>query len=49
MTEMSGTKVHENFCHVNKNFWYKAADRFIPIKPCNMDIVDVLKDHMSTH
>ena len=30
----------------DNNLWYKNADRFIQIKPCKVNVVDVLKDHM---
>ena len=37
----SGTIVSDD-----NNLWYKNADRFIQTKPCKMNVVDVLKDHM---
>ena len=30
----------------DNSLWYKNADRFIQIKPCKVNVVDVLKDHM---
>ena len=30
----------------DNNLWYKNTDRVIQIKPCDVNVVDVLKDHM---
>ena len=37
-----------NIVSDDNNLWYKNADRFIQIKPCKENVVDVLKDHMFT-
>ena len=29
----------------DNTLWYKNADRFIQIKPCQVKVVDILKDH----
>ena len=30
----------------DKNLWYKNSDSFIQIKPCKVNVIDVLKDNM---
>ena len=35
-----------NIVSDDNNLWHKNADRFIQIKPCKVNVVDVLKDHM---
>ena len=32
----------------NHELWYKHADRYIKIKPCKVEVVDILKDHKFT-
>ena len=37
-----------NSCHTvsdDNTLWYKNADRFIQIKPCQVKVADILKDH----
>ena len=29
----------------DNTLWYRNADRFVRIKPCELKVVDVLKDH----
>ena len=29
----------------NHEFWYKHADGYIKIKPCKIEVVDILKEH----
>ena len=35
-----------NIVSDDNNLWYKNANKFIQIKPCKVNVVDVLKDHM---
>ena len=34
-----------NIVSDDKTLWYKMAGRFIQIKPCKVNVVDILKDH----
>ena len=34
-----------NIASDDKTLWYKNADRFIQIKSCQVNVVDILKDH----